>query len=96
MALPSPQEIARIMGGEVRGKQIAAWSLPTRKPKRVSPADKNWPHDFCCELDAIAPDRLRRLVEDAIVGHVDQDQLAVLKVAEQSERELLKALGRAA
>ena len=75
--------------------QIAAWSLPTRKPKRVSPADKNWPHDFCCELDAIAPDRLRRLVEDAIVGHVDQDQLAVLKVAEQSERELLKALGRA-
>ena len=84
------------MGGEVQGKQIAAWSLPTRKPKRVSPADKNWPHDFCCELDAISPDSLRYLVEAAIIGHVDQDQLAVLKVAEQSERELLKALGRAA
>ena len=79
----------------VTEKQIAAWKLPTRKPKRVSPADRKWRHAFCCELDAIAPDRLRHLVEDAIVGHVDQDQLEVLKVAEQSEREFLKALGRA-
>ena len=78
----------------VTKEQIADWKLPTRKPKRVSPADRKWRHDFCCELDAIAPDRLRRLVEYAILPHVDQDQLKVLKVAEQSERELLKALGR--
>ena len=37
---------------------------------------------------------MRGLVEDAISDHVDQKQLAILKVAEASERELLKGLGR--
>src|SRR5262249_53930048 len=49
--------------------QIDTWKLPTREPKRKAPADKNWPHKSACELDAISPDRLRRLVEDAIEGH---------------------------
>ena len=77
-------------------EQVSAWRLPTREPKRKSPADKNWPHNFACELDAISPDRIRRLVENSIDPHVDHEQLAVLKVAEKSERELLKALGRRA
>ena len=34
------------------------------------------------------------MVEQVINRHVDQEQLATLKVAEESERELLKALGR--
>jgi hypothetical protein len=37
---------------------------------------------------------MRELVEDAIYDHIDHGQLRVLKVAEESERELLKALGR--
>ena len=74
--------------------QVNTWRLPTREPKRKSPADKNWPHNFACELDAISPDRMRQMVEQAINRHVDQGQLATLKVAEESERELLKALGR--
>jgi hypothetical protein len=78
----------------VTERQIADWKLPTRKPKRQSPADRNWRHSFACELDAIPPDRMRALVEAAIIGHVDHDQLAIVKVAEESERELLKALGR--
>ena len=36
------------------------------------------------------PDTIRRLVENDINRHLDQDQLAVLKVAEQSEREQLQ------
>lgn len=39
---------------------------------------------------------MRALVEAVIIGHVDHEQLATLKVAEESERELLKALGRKA
>ena len=70
--------------------QIDFWGLPTREPKRLSPQDKTWPHDFCCELDAISPDQMRGLVEDSINQHLDQDQLRVLKVAEASEREQLK------
>ena len=60
----------------------------------MSPADRNWKFNFACELDAIPPDTMRGLVEDAINAHVDQRQLSILKVAEASERELLKALGK--
>jgi hypothetical protein len=42
------------------------------------------------ELDAIPADKLRQLVRECIERHVDQEQLKVLKVAEESERELLK------
>jgi hypothetical protein len=75
----------------VTKKQVEQWDLPTREPKRKSAADKKWPHDFCCELDAIPPDRLRDLVRSAIEQHLPRDQLEILKVAEESERELLKA-----
>jgi hypothetical protein len=73
----------------VTKQQIERWDLPTRKPKRESAADRAWPHEFACELDAIPADRLRRLVEIAIEVHLPQDQLEILKTVEQSERELL-------
>jgi hypothetical protein len=74
--------------------QIRRWRLPTREPNRQSAADRNWPHSFACELDAIDPDRLRALVETAIDKHLPQHQLRVLKVAEESEREQLKMFAR--
>jgi hypothetical protein len=70
--------------------QIIDLDLPTREPKRVSQADKNWPHHYACELDAIPPDTMRELVEKAINRHLDQDRLKVLRVAEESERDLLR------
>jgi hypothetical protein len=76
----------------VTERQIADLSLPTREPKRVSAADKKWPHDFACELDAIPPDRLRDLVEDHINLHLPQDKLEVLKAAEASERDIIMRL----
>ena len=51
-----------------------------------------WPYDFVCELDAIPPDWLRDLVEAHINLHVPQDKLEVLKVAENSEREIIAKL----
>jgi hypothetical protein len=76
----------------VTEEQIAAWDLPTREPKRKSAADKKWPHDFACELDAIPPDLLRELVEARINLHLPQDKLEVLKAFEQSEREIISRL----
>jgi hypothetical protein len=70
--------------------QVRDWDLPTREPKRKSAADKNWPHSYACELDAISPDQLRDLVEGAINQHLSQHQLRIAKIAEGSERELLK------
>jgi hypothetical protein len=74
--------------------QVKKYRLPTREPKRESKADQNWEYDYACELDAMAPDVMRDLVEKAINQHLPQDQLAVLKVAEQSEREFFKTFIR--
>ena len=71
-------------------RQIEQMALPTRKPKRKSAVDKTWEYDFACELDAMPPDVMRSLVEQEIQIHLPADQLAVLKVAEASEREMLK------
>ena len=70
--------------------------LPTRAPKRNTQADRNWPYDFACELDAVEPDTLREIVEGVILLHIDKKQLKVLRAAEKSERELLKAFARKA
>jgi len=76
----------------VTERQIADWDLPTREPKRKSAADKKWPHDFACELDAISPDQLRDLVETYINLHLPRDKLEVLKAAEDSERDVITRL----
>jgi hypothetical protein len=70
-------------------EQIRDLGLPTREPKRTTAADKAWPHDFACELDAIPPDTLRQIVREAIERHLPAHQLKILKVAEESERDLL-------
>jgi hypothetical protein len=70
-------------------EQIREWNLPTRPPKRLSGADKAWPHDFACELDAVPPDDMRALVEAAINRHLPQDQLQLMKIVEEDERKLL-------
>ena len=71
--------------------QINLYDLPTRPHKRNT-RDRNWPHDFACELDAMSPDDMRDLIENAINLHLDQDDFAVMKVAEESERQWLIAL----
>jgi len=75
----------------VTPSQIAEWDLPTRATKASDSRSKNF-GDVSVELDAIAPDSLRSLVEGAINRHLPQDQLRVLQVAEQSERDHLRSL----
>jgi uncharacterized protein (UPF0261 family) len=43
-------------------------------------------------LDAIPTAKLRELVRECMEGHVDNQQLAVLRVAEQPEREILSKI----
>jgi hypothetical protein len=73
----------------VTAEQVGGLGLPTRRPKRTTAADKAWPHDFACELDAIPPDLLRSLVRETIERHLPADQLKILKIAEESEKDLL-------
>lgn len=79
--------------------QIHQWNLPTRPTKASDSRSKGF-GDVSVELDAIPPQTLRDLVEEAINRHLPQDQFRVLQEAERSERELISALvgslGRAA
>lgn len=68
--------------------QIHKWNLPTRPTKKTDSRAKNF-GDVSVELDAIEPNDLRHLVEEAINRHLPQHQLRVLQAAEQSERDAL-------
>ncbi|MCP4408797.1 MAG: hypothetical protein GY807_13740 [Gammaproteobacteria bacterium] len=70
--------------------QIQAWSLPSR-PTKKSTHTAQWSGGNSVELDAIEPDQLRALVRDAIELHLPRDEFSTLKVAEESERQLLTA-----
>jgi hypothetical protein len=76
----------------VTRQQITAWDLPTRPTKKSDTRAKSF-GQISVELDAIDPDRLRRLVQGVIERHLPRKQFEILKVvAEQSERELLARL----
>ncbi|QQA45014.1 hypothetical protein FHY64_13740 [Pelagovum pacificum] len=70
--------------------QVRDLSLPTRPPKRKSPADRRWPHDIAAELDAIPPDDLRALVREAIERRLPLAELERLKDIEEAERDTLR------
>jgi hypothetical protein len=70
--------------------QIEEWNLPTRPTKKTDTRSKTF-KGASVEADAIPPADLRALVEEAITQHIDQRVLTTTKVAERSERELLKA-----
>lgn len=70
----------------VTPEQISNWSLPSRPTKQSDTRAKNF-GEISVELDAIPPDTLRAIVKEAIERHLPQDQYAVLKAAEESERE---------
>lgn len=69
----------------VTPEQIEAWRLPTRPTKSSDTRAKSF-GDISVELDAIPPDRLRTLVEQAIQRHLPEREFEILKAAEQSER----------
>jgi hypothetical protein len=69
---------------EVTADLVEDWDLPTREPKRKTPADRRWPHDFACELDAIPPDDLRSLVRWGIKQHLPDDKLKVVPLPKRA------------
>jgi hypothetical protein len=66
--------------------QISRWRLPTRPTKKSDTRAKGF-GEISVELDAIDPNQLRDLVQQAIERHLPPQQYEVLKAAEESERE---------
>jgi hypothetical protein len=75
----------------VTPEQIDEWGLPTRPTKETDSRAKSFEGESV-EVGAIPPAQLRELVENVITAHVDEDALELLRVAEESERELLYEL----
>lgn len=71
--------------------QIAAWSLPTRPAKRSDPEAASF-GDVAVELDAIPPDKLVEIVENAIVAHIDARAWGSQQAIEHEERSIMLRL----
>ncbi len=77
----------------VTDEQVDAWKLPTRPPKDSDPEAAKFDGQ-AVELDAIPPDKLTALVDQAIVQHIDARAWEVEQVAEREERDgLLRLAG---
>ena len=72
----------------VTPNQINQWRLPTRPTKTTDTRSKGF-GDISVELDAIPPSQLRNLVQRAIERHLPPEQYRVLKIAEESELQLI-------
>jgi hypothetical protein len=76
-------------------EQVTRYKLPTRPTKTEKNSHAlHFADPESVELDALDPDVLEELLENAIERHMDQDALAVMQLAEESERNSLKAFAR--
>lgn len=75
----------------MREEQIEAWDLPTRPAKKTDPEAAKFGAE-AVELDAIPPDRLIGLVDDAIRDLVNPDAWEKEQEVERSEQELLQRM----
>ena len=72
-------------------EQIAEFNLPTRPTKRDGNSHANTFEGESVELDALPPGILRDMVREVIERHISEHELETLRIAEDSERELLDA-----
>jgi hypothetical protein len=72
-------------------QQIEEFDLPTRPTKREGNQHANAFEGDSVELDALPASELRLMVREVIERHISPRDLEVLRVAEDSERELLEA-----
>jgi hypothetical protein len=70
---------------------IEEFDLPTRPTKRKDNSHAKKFVGDSVELDAMPPGALRTLVREVIEQHIDPNEMAVLRVSDDSERDLLRA-----
>jgi hypothetical protein len=77
-------------------EHIAEFNLPTRPTKRDGNRHAHGFKGDSVELDALPAAELRRMVRECIEQHISPADEAALRVAEESERELLEKWARTA
>lgn len=97
----APGGLSRFAGGvpvtveqiALTAEQVRAWGLPTRPAKKTDGRTAKFIErhgDVSTELDAIEPERLLALVDEAIARHLEPAELERLKHVERSERESVR------
>ena len=84
----APNASINVVRSGLTKNQVEGEGLLTRKAK---PNDVKAGFDYCCDLDAVPPNRLRAWVELAITSVVDEKKVLRLEVIEESERETFLA-----
>src|SRR5690606_34393023 len=74
----------------VTERQAEEPNLPSRPTKTSDSRAKQLNRAESVELDSISPDLLRHLVEETILGHVNQHELDMIRIAEDSERSYMR------
>jgi len=74
----------------VTEQQVEEWGLPTRPTKQTDTRARNFTGGSV-EVDAIPASRLRQILEDAIVSHIDAEAWTRLREVEDLERESLES-----
>lgn len=67
-------------------EQVSEYDLPTAPPKATDSRSRNWDGDTC-QLEAMAPDDISRIVKDTIESYIDRDELDKVKAEQADERE---------
>lgn len=67
-------------------EQVETYALPTTPPKASDGRSKRWEGETC-QLEALPPDTIAALLDDAIVDQLDEDQLITDGDAERAERQ---------
>lgn len=70
--------------------QVRSFNLPTAPPKRTDTRSNNWLGQTC-QLEAMAPSDLDRVVTHAVLEYIDLEKLGEIREAEAVERRELVA-----
>jgi hypothetical protein len=91
------QEVGNSKGIEVQHEPIALnyemtvdLALPHRPAKSKIQADRNWPYPYAVELDAIPPETLRKMVEEALERHMPQYERENFEAIERHDRSVIE------
>jgi hypothetical protein len=71
--------------------QVSAWQLPTRPTKTSDSRSANFDGESV-ELDAVPPDQLVGLVQQAILEHVDQTLWSQLQERQRQDEAAIRQL----
>lgn len=72
-------------------EQVVEWKLPPAPTKSTDSRSKNWTGIGQVELDAVRPEKLERLLNEAIAEVFDPELYDELKEQEEAETELYRA-----